>query len=558
MTAVRAERILVVDDDEAGRYLKTHTLRRRGYTVSEAAFGEQALRMVRADPPHLVLLDVKLPDVSGLEVCRQIKAEHPNVAVLQTSAAFVGSGDRTAALEGGADSFLIEPIDAEELGAVVDALLRMRHAEIELRTLNQLLEERVADRTSELAEKNRQLIAESAQRARAEEALRHAQKLDAIGQLTGGIAHDFNNLLTVVLGNFEMIEHGLRQANPIAAETVLRLVASGQRAADHCKHLTDQLLAFARRDATRQEVVDVNEIIRDFASFLQRSLGHRGALDLALSPDAWSCRLDVSHFEASLLNLTVNARDAMAVGGTLTISTTNVEITSESAESERVRFPDMIMPGQYLQLTIADTGSGMSSEVLAHVFEPFFTTKDIGKGSGLGLSQVYGFVKQAGGYVAVDTRLGAGTTFTLYLPRCDEGAVEELASQADIGTVPRGVETILIVDDNVMVLEVVREMIAELGYHALHATDASEALAILASAVPVDLLFSDVVMPNGISGIELAREARRRRPGLAVLITSGYAAANEAEDVLNGEFLSIAKPYSRGDLALHLRRALGR
>jgi CheY-like chemotaxis protein len=218
----------------------------------------------------------------------------------------------------------------------------------------------------------------------------------------------------------------------------------------------------------------------------------------------------------------------------------------------------MIMPGRYLQLTIADTGSGMSSEVLAHVFEPFFTTKDIGKGSGLGLSQVYGFVKQAGGYVAVDTCHGAGTTFTLYLPRCDEGAVGALASRGDIGSVPRGVETILIVDDNIMVLEVVREMIAELGYHVLHATDASEALAILASAVPVDLLFSDVVMPNGISGIELAREARRRRPGLAVLITSGYAAANEAEDVLNGEFLSIAKPYNRGDLALHLRKALGR
>jgi signal transduction histidine kinase len=558
MTATRMERILVVDDDEAGRYLKAHTLRRRGYTVSEAALGEQALRMVRADPPHLVLLDVKLPDVNGLEVCRQIKAEHPNVAVLQTSAAIVGSGDRTAALEGGADSFLVEPIEAEELGAVVDALLRMRHAEIELRTLNQLLEERVADRTSELAEKNRQLIAESAQRAHAEEALRHAQKLDAIGQLTGGIAHDFNNLLTVVLGNFEMIEHGLRQAKPIAAETVLRLAASGQRAADHCKHLTDQLLAFARRDATRQEVVDVNEIIRGFASFLQRSLGHRSALALALSPDAWSARLDVSHFEAALLNLTINARDAMDVGGTLTISTTNVEITSESAESERVCFPDMIMPGPYLRLTIADTGSGMSSEVLAHVFEPFFTTKDIGKGSGLGLSQVYGFVKQAGGYVAVDTCLGAGTTFTLYLPRCDEGTVEEMASQADIGPVPRGVETILIVDDNIMVLDVVREMIAELGYHVLHATDASEALAILASPVPVDLLFSDVVMPNGISGIELAREARRLRPGLAVLITSGYAAANEVEDVLNGEFLSIAKPYNRGDLALHLRKALGR
>ena len=548
-----AEQILVVDDDEAGRYLKAHALRRCGYAVSEAALGQDALRMVQAAPPHLVLCDVKLPDISGLEVCRQIKEMPLNIVVLQTSAAFVGAHDRTVALQGGADSYLVEPIEAEELAAIVKALLRMRSAEMELRALNQVLEQKVAERTRELAETNRLLAEESAQRARVEEALRHAQKLDAIGQLTGGIAHDFNNLLTVVLGNLEMIERGFERPQPIAEEDILRLVAGGRRAAEHCERLTNQLLAFARRDALRPEIIDINETIRGFASFLQRSLGHVGTLELSLSPSLWPCRLDVSHLEAALLNLAVNARDAMEPGGTLTIATENVEIAAGAGG----HFPDAVRPGRYVKLAITDTGAGMGKDVLAHAFEPFFTTKDIGKGSGLGLSQIYGFVKQSGGYVAVDSRVGVGTSFTLFLPRCDVEATAA-APRAGAETAPRGSETVLVVEDNEMVLEVVREMIADLGYRVLHAADAATALAVIAGGGKIDLLFSDVMMPNGMSGIELAREARRRQPKLAVLITSGYLGDHANDGTRTGEFLSIDKPYSRVDLARHIREALGR
>jgi CheY-like chemotaxis protein len=555
MTAAGAEHILVVDDDDTARYLKTHMLRRYGYIVSEAASGGEALRALQAQPPHLVLLDVKLPDMSGIEVCRRIKASSANVVVLQTSAAFVGPDDRTAALQGGADSYLIEPIEAEELAAVVNALLRMRAAEAELRALNQALEQKVAERTRELIEANRRLAAESSQRAKVEEALHHAQKLEAIGQLTGGIAHDFNNLLTVVLANFEMIERDLERASPVSPERILKLAASGRRAAEDCEHMTRQLLAFARRDAMRQLVVDVNETIRPFEAFLHRALGETIALNIALAPDAWSCRLDPNHLEASLLNLTVNARDAMPSGGTLTISTANVDIAADRADGARVYFPEVIAPGQYLQLAIADTGVGMDGEVVSRAFEPFFTTKDIGKGSGLGLSQVYGFVKQSGGYIAVDTAPGAGTTFTLFLPRCRERA-DSTGLPSAAGAVPRGGETVLVVEDNEMVLYAALEIIEELGYRVLHATDADGALAILAGGEAIDLLFTDVVMPNGMSGIELARAARRRHPCLPVLLASGYAAHEMAQSGFAGEFPAITKPYRRAELATKLRQAL--
>jgi signal transduction histidine kinase len=554
MTAA-AERILVVDDDDAGRYVKTHTLRRRGYVVAEAASGGEALRMVQAQPPHLVLLEVKLPDISGVEVCHQIKAMPVNIVVLQTSAAFIGPSDRAAALQGGADSYLVEPIEAEELVAVVRALLRMRNAEIALRTLNQALEQKVAERTQELIETNRRLAAESSERAKVEEALHHAQKLEAIGQLTGGIAHDFNNLLTVVLANFEMIERGVDRPAPIPPERILKFAAGGRRAAEDCEHLTRQLLAFARRDAMRQLIIDVNETIRPFAAFLQRSLGETIALKISLAPDAWHCRLDPSHLEASLLNLTVNARDAMPSGGTLTISTANVEIADAGTAGAHICFPDVIAPGEYLQLAVADTGIGMAPEVVGRAFEPFFTTKDIGKGSGLGLSQAYGFVKQSGGYIAVKTARGVGTTFTLYLPRSRERADGTVAPEGG-DAVPSGSETILLVEDNQMVLHAALEMIEELGYRVLHAPDAERALAILARGETVNLLFTDIVMPNGMSGIELARAARRLHPGLAVLLASGYAAQEMAESGFAGEFPAIAKPYRRAELAARLRQAL--
>ncbi len=406
--------ILVVDDDEGGRYLKAHVLRKHGFRVTEAATGMAAIEQCCASAPDLVLLDVMLPDVNGIEVSRRIKTTHPGIAVLQTSAAITDSHDRAAALDGGADGFLVEPIEPEELLATAQALLRMRGAEQALRRMNESLELLVAERTRELTDANRQLEIESAERRKAEEVLWHAQKLDAVGQLTGGIAHDFNNLLAVIVGSIEMIQAAFEGGGDLPRAKILRLLKASETATGRATKLTQQLLAFARRSTFTLDIVSLDEVLVACEPFLRRALGEDNVLDLNFGPDLWSTRIDTSQFEAAILNLVVNARDAMPLGGKLEIATGNVTIDATEAR----RSPDLT-PGCYVLVRITDTGTGMDPDVAARAFEPFFTTKEVGKGTGLGLSQVYGFIKQSGGHVMIDTAPGAGTTFRLYVPRCD-------------------------------------------------------------------------------------------------------------------------------------------
>jgi signal transduction histidine kinase len=552
-------RILVVDDNEANRYYKAHILRRQGYSILEAARGAEVVSIVRAQEPALVLLDVKLPDIGGLEVCRRIKGESPRTMVLQTSAAFTKGQDRAIGLQGGADSYLIEPIEPDELVATVTALLRLRRAEQELRALNEDLERRVGERTRELVDANRRLAAEMDQRAKAEEALRHAQKLDALGRLTGGVAHDFNNLLTVVIGNLELIERELVASPAIETERVGGLVATAHRAAVDCERLTRQLLVFARREVLHPEVVDLSAVVGGFDNLLQRALGENVSLALELAPDLWLCSVDRSQFEAAILNLAVNARQAVSTGGQVKIVTRNFESDARiAARSASALLAIDLLPGQYVAVSISDNGRGMDERTLSRAFEPFFTTKDVGEGSGLGLSQVYGFVRQSGGHLTVDTAVGAGTTVCIYLPRSEATVPAPAAGEGASETLPRGEEAILIVEDNELVLSVAVDIITELGYRILTAPDAVSALDIIASGKPIDLLFSDVVMPNKINGIELAREARRLRPGLKVLLTTGYPLLDGDTRDGDGEFLSIMKPYRRPELARRLREALAR
>jgi signal transduction histidine kinase len=407
-------RILVVDDDEAGRYVKTRVLKSKGYAVSETALGHVAIEQAAAERPDLVLLDVMLPDISGIEVCRHIKTEFPGVMVLQTSAAFTRPQDRTTALEGGADSFLVEPIDPDELLAAVNALLRVRRAERELRRLNETLETQVAERTRELAEANAHLEQEVAERRKAEHALWHAQKLESVGQLTGGIAHDFNNLLTVISGNLELVREALAGGRAAPADRLLRWIKSAQTAADRGALVTRQLLAFARRSVLRAETVDLAVLISAFAGFLQRALGEGVKLEMRFDPVLWRCRIDPVQFEAAILNLALNSRDAMSGAGRVAIEAANTTIDAEPLVAATE-----LAAGAYVCVRITDSGSGMEPEVAARAVEPFFTTKDIGKGSGLGLSQVYGFVKQSGGHVVIASKPGAGTTVSLYLPRSE-------------------------------------------------------------------------------------------------------------------------------------------
>ena len=369
------------------------------------------------------------------------------------------------------------------------------------------------------------------ERRQLEQQLSQARKMEAVGQLTGGVAHDFNNLLTVVLGNADIL---LRQADDPKANRQLGAIRS---AAERGQSLTRQLLAFSRRQTLNPEPVDLNRLVRDFAPLIRQAIGEGVELDLRLSEDEVFVSVDPHQLENALLNLAVNARDAMDSDGRLTIS---VKVDGSSPENGEGR------------VLVADTGLGMSPEVIARVFEPFYTTKEVGRGSGLGLSQVYGFVKQSGGRIDIESRPGAGATFTLGLPLTQDRPVE-ISPPAGEPLVPSGSERVLIVEDDPAVLSVCLDMLNGLGYRCEVAMDAAGALQRLETDRDFDLLFSDVVMPGGVNGIELARRARDLRPNLKVLLTSGYIGENSLGE--RHDFEVIDKPYQRGELAERLRAA---
>jgi len=546
-----ATRILVVDDSDAGRYFKAHVLRKQHYDVIEAADGMAARQQCRDHAPDLVLLDVRLPDADGAELCHEIKSNFPGIVVLQTSAAVTTAQDRAVALQGGADAFLIEPIEPEELLASVQALLRLRGAELEVRQMNDRLESLVAERTRELAEANRRLEIESQERRKAEEVLWHTQKLEVIGQLTGGIAHDFNNLLAVIVGSVEIVRAALQADAEVPRGRMLRILGTTEKATDRAAKLTRQLLAFARRGSLRAEIVNLDELIVAAEPFLRRALGETVALKVSFVPDLWASKIDPVQFEAAMLNLIVNAADAIESDGEVTISTSNVTLDAGAASKVRMT------AGDYVCVDVTDTGGGMLQEVAARAFEPFFTTKAVGKGTGLGLSQVYGFVKQSGGHVTLDTEPGRGTTFRLYLPRSSALQLAPEVQTAATGPAPTGTETVLVVEDNSEVLQLAIATIGDLGYRVLSACDGSQALAIIEHGEHVDLLFSDVVLPGGINGFDLVRRARDKRHGLKALVTSGYANVQRPDSDLPDVPL-LPKPYRRAELALGIRHALDR
>jgi PAS domain S-box-containing protein len=381
---------------------------------------------------------------------------------------------------------------------------------------------------------------EALEQARA--ALAQSQKMEAIGQLTGGIAHDFNNLLTVVSNNLDLI---LQHTSDTAR--VRRLAEGALRAAGRGAKLTQQLLAFARRQPLRPETVDVNTLIGAIEAIMRRAAGEGVSVVLELGEKVSGVRLDAPQLEAALLNLVLNARDAMPDGGVLSVKTEDAQVTEGDAAAALG-----VAPGRYALVTVRDTGAGMSSEVQAHAFEPFFTTKEPGKGSGLGLSQVYGFVAQSSGHVVLDSAPGRGTAILLYLPQVEGASAPAPAAQAK----PRRA-TVLVVEDDPDVLESAVEMVRGLGYDVLAAANGIDAMAVLRRNVAVDVLFSDIVMPRGMNGVELAKEARRLRPGLRILLSSGYASAIlAAEHGLTADFSFIGKPYRWPDLAEKLRAGL--
>jgi signal transduction histidine kinase/CheY-like chemotaxis protein len=389
----------------------------------------------------------------------------------------------------------------------------------------------------------------NAELVRSREELAQAQRLEAIGQLTGGVAHDFNNLLTVVIGNLDLIS-GAR-GDPVKIE---RLVQSALKAARRGEHLVRQLLTYARRQINHPQTVNLNQLITNIENLIHRVIGEQIEIVSVLSPVLAPVQIDPAQFETAILNLAINSRDAMAGGGRITIETRNVTVDQQHAASD----PE-IAPGPYVMIAVSDSGAGMTPAVLARAFDPFFTTKEVGKGSGLGLSQVYGFAKTAGGYVTIYSELCIGTTVKLYLPQSSNRvAVLEPVAEALSLRSARGRGTILVVEDDHDVLGVTAESLRELGYQVVTAVDAARALEILRGDQPIDLLFSDVIIPGGTNGAQLAVTARRVRPDLKVLLTSGYtAAALSLEHGLPDNLDVVGKPYQRDELAKKLRLAIG-
>jgi len=381
-----------------------------------------------------------------------------------------------------------------------------------------------------------------------EMALRQSQKMEAMGQLTGGIAHDFNNLLTVIIGNLEMLEAKL--TTPLQRE----LATEALEAAELGARLTSRLLAFARRSHLEPEIVNLNNFVVGLTDLLHRTLGGTIYLSNALSPNLWSTRIDPSQVESAIVNLAVNARDAMPNGGRLVLETSNVSVDVTMAEGL-----EGLQPGDYVRLSVTDTGTGMPKDVRERAFEPFFTTKELGRGTGLGLSMIYGFAKQSGGHATIYSEEGKGTTVNIYLPRHRTEEPADVSGDLDPDADNGMGQVILAVEDDERVRRLTVTRLGQLGYRVLAAASGAEALEILAREHNVDLLFTDIMMPGGISGYELGARVRDLYPDLPVLLTSGYAEELANSEQLAAEQLKVLrKPYRQADLAQAIAEALKR
>ncbi len=407
----------------------------------------------------------------------------------------------------------------------------LRVSETRLRQLNDELEARVA---SEVAE-----------RSRAEEALRQSQKMEAVGQLTGGIAHDFNNLLTGIVGSLDLMQRRHAPGEMDVDRYINAAVTSAQRAAA----LTQRLLAFSRRQTLHLKPVDVNQLVASLEDLLHRTTGENITLETKLSAGLLPACMDANQLESAVINLVINARDAMPHGGKITVSTASFVMGDRPDPAKRG-----LTEGEYILLTVTDTGTGMTPEVMARAFEPFFTTKPIGQGTGLGLSMVYGFIKQAKGYVQIESEPGRGSRVCLYLPVHHGEAVTPLPENEPV---PNGAgETILVVEDEPVVRSLVVEVLNDLGYETIEAGDATEALPSLEDGQRIDLLITDVGLP-GMNGRQLADVARQHRPSLKVLFATGYAESATAKDFLGRNMAVITKPFAIETFASKVREMLG-
>jgi signal transduction histidine kinase len=495
----------------------------------------------------LILADYALPAFDGVAALALAREHCPSVPFVFVSGT-LGEDVAVEALKNGATDYVtkqrLDRLPRTVMRALAEAKARTarREAEQALRELNATLEQRVIERTVALESSNRELKRQVAQREMAEAALRQAQRLEIVGQLTSGVAHDFNNLLTVILGNLQFLERAS------APDAMRRRLETMKVAAERGAKLISQLLAFSRCQHLEPAPTNLNDILASMRSMLASTLGGSIRIDTSLDEALWSAMVDPTQIELVILNLVINARDAMEVGGTLTITTRNGRLGPPA----RAEDPS---PGDYVIVEVSDTGSGMTEDVLERVFEPFFTTKGPGRGSGLGLAQVYGFAKQSGGGVSIDTRPGHGTTVSLYLPRCEVLARSEAvpAPPEKAPAQQRERPVILVVDDDDAVREVTARSLHDLGYETVETSSGQAMLDYLDRGGRVDLVLLDYAMP-GMNGVDAARAARARRADIAILLVTGFLDTSVLGET--GEDGAILKPYRVDELARKVEAAL--
>jgi signal transduction histidine kinase len=474
-------------------------------------------------------------------------SDFPFVVLTGRASSATAHGYRLRLLERlGNVSLLERPLNAVTLVSTVKAALRARYRQYEVRDhlferdlSAAKLENLVRERTVQLEQANDQLREQIAERKQAEAALQQAQKMEVIGQMTGGVAHDFNNLLTAVLGNLELASR--RGQDP----GIKRYLDGAMQAAQRGAKITSQLLAFSRTQRLQTEPIDINDVVTRMGDLLFRSIGGTVRIETILDRNLWRAVADAGQIELIILNLAINARDAMKEGGRVTISTANVPEGQATRSAE-------LPPGDYVSFSLSDTGTGMTDEVLRKAFEPFFTTKPVGSGTGLGLSQVYGISKQSGGGVSIATKVGEGTTVTVYLPRTTSKPVLRTVESRDEAPLTGHRATILVVDDDRDVRELATSCLETLGYHVLEAEGGRAAIDLICSETAVDLVLIDVAMPD-INGVETIRAVRKRRPDLRFLYITGYVGATPLDP---SEKRVLNKPFTLAGLAAKVEEAL--
>jgi len=543
-------KIVVVEDERVVALHLRQQLARLGYEVSAIATkGDQALEQIALHRPDVVLMDVHIEgEMDGIDTALRIPA-HLRAPVIYLTA-YSEDSTLERARRTKPYGYLLKPFSERELHATIQMALERHRADMQLIEQARDLRAAVAAKSDELTLAGQEIEHQSERRQRAEAAFVQSQKMEAVGHLTGGLAHDFNNLMQVVVGNLGII---MRMV-PEEPGRLRRAAESALQAAQKAVVVTQRLLAFAALQPLRPKQVNVNTLVAGMGELLHRSLEESIGIRTVLGAGLWLVEVDANQLESAVLNLAVNAHDAMGGTGRLKIETRNVTLGA----GDLAAWPDAL-PGDYVLVAVTDSGVGMDEATLARAFEPFFTTKEIGKGTGLGLSQVYGFVKQSGGFVKLESEVGRGTTATIYLPRFTGEKAEEPAG--NIASVNRaGSETILVVEDDDDVRAFSVEVLSELGYRTLEAEDGPAALRMLEnSAGSVDLLFTDIVLPGGLNGVEVARRALRIQPGLAVLYTSGYDRnALSHHGRLDSGVELLTKPYGYPGLSARVREVLDR